>query len=59
MTEDPDDSEEPDRRLTGLMHAVEAHLHLFLRESTTYVNKDALAREYARRIVAECERRPR
>ena len=56
MTEDPDDLSE---REAGLMHAIEAQLHDFLTLSTTYVNKDALVRDFARRIVAECERRPR
>jgi len=56
MTEDPDELPDP---ATGLMRAVEAQLHDFLQLSTIYVNKDALVRDFARRIVAECERRPR
>ena len=56
MTEDPDGLTE---RESGLMRAVEAHLLDLLQLSTTQVNKAALARDFARRIVAECERRPR
>ena len=56
MTEDRDDLPDP---APELMRAVEAQLHDFLRLSTTYVNKDTLVREFARRIAAECERRPR
>ena len=56
MTGDPDDLPDP---ASGLTRAVEAQLHDFLTLSTTYVNKEALARDFARRILAECERRPR
>jgi hypothetical protein len=56
MIEDPDDLPEPAPELT---RAIEAQLNDFLRLSTTYVNKDALVRDFARRIAAECERRPR
>ena len=56
MTEDPDDLSE---REAGLMHAIEAQLHAFLQLSTMQANKDALVRDFARRIAAECGRRPR
>ena len=59
MTEAADDPAVLTDRTAALLRAIEAHLQELLRLSTTYVNKEALVRDFARRIVAECERRPR
>jgi hypothetical protein len=52
-----DDPRGLDERAAALARSIEALLLDMLAESTRWVNKETLARQYALRILAECDRR--